>query len=170
MWSLGKVLNTPEVNRVYIGSFNDKPINDVAIGPIGKDLFEKEQEDLLSDLKDIPRKACDRRINEFVKRARAAKIHAYIISHLKKEMPAMMGKAKAQQRLIDNLDEEFAKVQREYHLPAGDFPSIEHFKEVLSGYNFDKFEKIKLKMIQSVDDMLGYDIPELLRKFRNPYD
>ena len=49
-------------------------------------------------------------INEFVKRARAAKIHAYIISHLRKEMPAMMGKAKAQQRLIDNLEDEFAKV------------------------------------------------------------
>lgn len=49
-------------------------------------------------------------INEFVKRARAAKIHAYIISHLKKEMPAMMGKAKAQQRLIDNLVDEFGKV------------------------------------------------------------
>lgn len=49
-------------------------------------------------------------INEFVKRARAAKMHAYIISHLKKEMPAMMGKAKAQQRLIDNLKEEFGKV------------------------------------------------------------
>lgn len=170
MWSLGKVLNTPEVNRVYIGSFNDKPINDAAIGPIGKDLFEREQEDLLSDLKDIPRKACDRRINEFVKRARAAKIHAYIIGHLKKEMPTMMGKAKVQQRLIDKLDEEFGKVQREYHLPAGDFPNVEHFKEVLSGYNFDKFEKIKLKMIQTVDDMLGYDIPDLLRKFRNPYD
>lgn len=45
-----------------------------------------------------------------MKRARAAKIHAYIISHLKKEMPAMMGKAKAQQRLIDNLEDEFAKV------------------------------------------------------------
>lgn len=49
-------------------------------------------------------------INEFVKRARSAKIHAYIISHLKKEMPAIMGKAKAQQKLIDNLDVEFAKV------------------------------------------------------------
>lgn len=49
-------------------------------------------------------------VNEFVKRARAAKIHAYIIGHLKKEMPAMMGKAKAQQRLIDNLGDEFAKV------------------------------------------------------------
>jgi len=49
-------------------------------------------------------------INEFVKRARSAKIHAYIISHLKMEMPAMMGKAKVQQRLIDNLEDEFKKV------------------------------------------------------------
>nr|XP_025608506.1 EH domain-containing protein 1 isoform X3 [Arachis hypogaea] len=170
MWSLGKVLNTPEVMRVYIGSFNDKPINDAVSGPIGKELFEKEQEDLLSDLKDIPKKACDRRINEFVKRARAAKIHAYIISHLKKEMPAMMGKAKAQQKLIDNLAAAFGKVQREFHLPPGDFPDVEHFRETLSGYNFDKFEKLKPKMIQAVDDMLGYDIPNLLKSFRNPYD
>lgn len=170
MWSLGKVLNTPEVTRVYIGSFNDKPINGAAAGPIGKELFEKEQEDVLADLKDIPKKACDRRINEFVKRARAAKIHAYIISHLKKEMPAMMGKAKAQQRLIDNLDLEFGKVQREFHLPAGDFPNVEHYREVLSGYSIDKFEKLKPKMIQAVEDMLGYEIPDLLKNFRNPYD
>ncbi|THG16684.1 hypothetical protein TEA_011400 [Camellia sinensis var. sinensis] len=99
MWSLGKVLNTPE-----------KPVNEAVAGPTGKELFEKEQDDLFSDLEGIPKKACDRRINEFVKRARAAKIHAYIIGHLKKAMPAMMGKAKAQQKLIDNLEDEFAKV------------------------------------------------------------
>ncbi|WOK94266.1 EH domain-containing protein 1 [Canna indica] len=155
MWSLGKVLNTPEVARVYIGSFNDKPINEAAVGPLGKELFEKEQDDLLADLKDIPKKACDRRINEFVKRARAAKIHSYIISHLKNEMPAMLGKAKAQQKLIDNLENQFAKVQREYHLPAGDFPNVEHFREVLGGYSIDKFEKLKPKMVQAVDDMLA---------------
>ncbi|KAG9159981.1 hypothetical protein Leryth_005719 [Lithospermum erythrorhizon] len=170
MWSLGKVINTPEVMRVYIGSFNDKPINEAAAGPLGRELFEKEQDDLLTDLKDIPKKACDRRINEFVKRARAAKIHAYIIGHLKKEMPAMIGKTKTQQKLIDNLADEFAKVQREHHLPPGDFPHVDQFKEVLSGYNFDKFEKLKPKMVQAVDDMLGYDIPDLLKNFRNPYD
>lgn len=48
----------------YFGSsFNDKPINDAVSGPIGKELFEKEQDDLLSDLKDIPKKACDRRVS-----------------------------------------------------------------------------------------------------------
>ena len=49
------------------------------------------------------------------------------------------------------------------------FPNVEQFREVLSGYNIDKFEKLKPKMIQAVDDMLGYDIPELLKNFRNPY-
>ncbi|CAL5360758.1 unnamed protein product [Camellia sinensis] len=92
-------------------SFNEKPVNEAVAGPTGKELFEKEQDDLLSDLKGIPKKACDRRINEFMKRARAAKIHAYIIGHLKKEMPAMMGKARAQQKLIDNLEDEFAKLE-----------------------------------------------------------
>lgn len=88
MWSLGKVLNTPEVARVYIGynfsrlhslskfginnsllifclfdrSFSDKPINKEALDAMGKELFEKEQDDLLLDLIDIPKKACDRRV------------------------------------------------------------------------------------------------------------
>ena len=44
-------------------SFNDKPVNVAATGPLGKELFEKEQEDLLSDLKDIPKKACDRKVS-----------------------------------------------------------------------------------------------------------
>ncbi|KAM3201571.1 EH domain-containing protein 1 [Capsicum annuum] len=200
MWSLGKVLNTPEVVRVYIGSFNDKPVNEEAVGPMGKDLFEKEQDDLLDDLIDIPKKACDRRINEFVKRARAAKIHSYIISHLKKEMPALMGKSKTQQKLIQNLDNIFEKVsflthlcfydlslfifqafayvefsfatqvQKEFRLPAGDFPSVDHFREVITQYNIDDFDKLKPKMIQAVDDMLSNDIPELLKNFRNPYE
>jgi len=47
-------------------SFNDKPVNESAVGPLGKELFEREQDDLLSDLKDIPKKACDRRVIFFL--------------------------------------------------------------------------------------------------------
>jgi len=58
-------------------------------------------------------------VNEFVKRVRAAKIHILIMGHLRKKMPAMMGKAQAQEKLLANLQAEFGMVQREYHLPAG---------------------------------------------------
>lgn len=63
-------------------------------------------------------------INEFVKRARAAKIHSYIMGHLKKEMPAMMGKQKAQQRLIDNLEDEFAKVLLQFDMLLSSWMSL----------------------------------------------
>lgn len=105
-----------------------------------------------------------------MKRARAAKIHAYIMNQLKKEMPSWIGKAKAQQRLVDNLEAVFQKIQKDHHLPAGDFPNVETFRMSLNGYNIDRFERTKPKMIQAVDDMLAYDIPKLLKSFRNPYE
>ena len=43
-------------------SFNDRPSNEGIDGPIGRELFEREHDDLIADLKDIPKKACDRRV------------------------------------------------------------------------------------------------------------
>jgi hypothetical protein len=54
------------ISPFFCSSFNDKPVNDAVSGPIGKELFEKEQEDLPSDLKDIPKAACDRRVGLFI--------------------------------------------------------------------------------------------------------
>lgn len=58
-------------------------------------------------------------VNEFVKRIRAAKIHIMIMGHLRKQMPAMMGKQKAQEKMMRNLADHFSLVQREHHLPLG---------------------------------------------------
>lgn len=58
-------------------------------------------------------------VNEFVKRVRAARIHILIMGHLRKQMPVVMGKSKAQEKMLANLNREFAAVQREHHLPAG---------------------------------------------------
>lgn len=46
MWSLGKVLGTPEVCRVYVGSFWSKPLQFDS----NRVLFELESKDLLNDL------------------------------------------------------------------------------------------------------------------------
>ena len=59
-----------------------------------------------------------------MKRVRAAKIHILIMGHLRKQMPAMMGKQKAQEKLLRNLPEHFSFVQREYHLPVGAFHTL----------------------------------------------
>ena len=70
MWSLGKVLNTPEVARVYIGSFWDNPLH----FDMNRKLFELEEQDLFHDLQSLPRNAALRKLNDLIKRARLAKV------------------------------------------------------------------------------------------------
>ncbi|KAG8382749.1 hypothetical protein BUALT_Bualt05G0109700 [Buddleja alternifolia] len=82
-------------------SFIDKPVNEAHVGPVQNDFFEKEQEALLLDLIDIPKKACRR---------------------------------------------------------------------FQSRYKIDDFENLNSKMIQTIDDMLQYDISQLLKNFRNLED
>lgn len=72
MWSLGKVIQTPEVLRVYLTSFwVEKPAN---CFEDCRDLIEAEQKDLLKDLRNLRRNAAIRKVNDIVKRARIAKV------------------------------------------------------------------------------------------------
>lgn len=70
MWSLGKVMNTPEVARVYIGSFWDQPLH----FDMNRRLFELEEMDLFNDIQTLPRNAVLRKLNDLIKRARLAKV------------------------------------------------------------------------------------------------
>jgi len=169
MWSLGKVFKSPEVCRVYVGSFNaDAPINEEK-NPYGRPLFEAEQKELLASLYDIPQRSCDRKINEFVKRVRAAKIHLLLVGHLRKQMPSMFGRDKAQKKLLDDLPTHFHQVMREHHLPAGDFPDPARFAEILSAFDLSAFPKLTKEMLKQIDNVLSIDIPNLVKQFDNPY-
>ena len=70
MWSLGKILNSPEVPKVYVGSFQSGPL----CNTVNKKLFEGEEEDFFSDLSRLPRDATMRKVNDLVKRARLARV------------------------------------------------------------------------------------------------
>jgi EH domain-containing protein 1 len=71
MWSLGKVFETPEVVRVYIGSFWEKP----PANPNTAGLIIAEMEDLLGDLRALPSQSAVRKVNELVKRMRLLRAH-----------------------------------------------------------------------------------------------
>lgn len=70
MWSLGKVIDTPEVLRVYIGSFWAHPLRNTD----NRKLFEAEAQDLFKDIQSLPQKAAVRKLNDLIKRARLAKV------------------------------------------------------------------------------------------------
>ena len=110
MWAMGKVTKTPEVLRVYTGSFWDQPL----LHSENAKLFELEEQELMSDLKNLPRNSAVRKINEIVKRARKCKVHAYIMSYLRSQMPSMTGKQKKQESLIRDLPSVFRTVMKKY--------------------------------------------------------
>ncbi|ETM00403.1 hypothetical protein L917_02847 [Phytophthora nicotianae] len=165
MWSLGKVLKTPEVMRVYLGSFWSQPRQqhgEDGSGSTPEALFDAEERDLLDELRALPQHAAVRKVNELVKRARLAKVHACILGHLRDKMPAVFGMEKKQRELLENMAENFREVQRKYHLPPGDFPPIDAFVRQCADRKFTKFPSLKSRELQDIDDMLTKDIPALM--------
>ncbi|KAK7141179.1 hypothetical protein R3I93_015362 [Phoxinus phoxinus] len=162
MWSLGKIINTPEVVRVYIGSFWAQPL----LIADNRKLFEAEEKDLFNDIQSLPRNAALRKLNDLIKRARLAKVHAYIISSLKKEMPSVFGKDSKKKELIANLGAIYEKIQKEHNISPGDFPNLKKMQDLLASQDFTKFPVMKPKLMDSVEDMLGNDIAKLMTLVR----
>jgi len=167
MWSLGKVFMTPEVCKVYVGSFNTEPIRT----DVNKmhEIFQMEHDALLNDLMNIPAKSCDRKVNEFVKRTRALRTHMMIIGDLWKQMPTAFGHDKKQKKLLANMEEEFRKTMMENNLPPGDLPNPERFAAILEPMQLHKFPRVDKKALASIEEVLTQDIPALMQRFGNPF-
>ncbi|XP_058876313.1 EH domain-containing protein 2-like [Acipenser ruthenus] len=162
MWSLGKVFDTPEVVRVFIGSFWSEPL----LVPDNRKLFELEEQDLFTDIQNLPRNAALRKLNDLVKRARLVRVHAHIISYLKKEMPSVFRKDNKKKDLINKLPVIFAKIQLEHHISPGDFPDCAKMQEQLAVHDFSKFHSLKPALLASLDELLSSDIAKLMPLLR----
>ena len=158
MWSLGKIMGTPEVVRVYIGSFWDRPMQDAS----NRQLFEMEQEDLFADIQTLPRTAAVRKLNEMIKRAKLAKVHAIILAHLRSEMPTLFGKQAKKEQLIKDLAIVFNSLHKRNNIPAGDFPSVKKMQSQLVEHDFGTFQKLNVQLLEAVDHMLCTDILKLM--------
>lgn len=104
-----------------------------------------------------------RKINELVKRARMAKVHTYIIAHLRNQF-GWFGKEKTQEKLLHGLLTEFKKVQQKHNLPMGDFPHVARFRETLTRFQINKFPKLPEKMMEEMEQVLSVDIPRLMKQ------
>jgi len=158
MWSLGKVVQTPEVMRVYISSFWDNEYQNKE----SSKLFDAEKRDLLEDLLSLPRNTTIRKVNEMVKRARMIRVHAQILSHLKSKMPSIFGKESKQIELINNLPKEFEEIQKLHKIPAGDFPDIEKYRQKLLDKNFSNFPKYSERLMNILEEVLSINLPHLM--------
>ncbi|KAG7314580.1 hypothetical protein KOW79_021883 [Hemibagrus wyckioides] len=161
MWSLGKVIWTPEVLRVYIGSFWSSPFRTSE----NRVLFEREEEDLFNEIQNLPRNSALRKLNDLVKRARLVRTHAYIVSFLKEEMP-LFRRGNKKRDLIYDLPVVFTRIQQRHQISAGDFPDCAKMQERLMDCDFTKFKSLKPKHIAGLDELLTCDIAKLMPLLR----
>eukprot|EP00563_Minutocellus_polymorphus_P001367 CAMPEP_0181032174 /NCGR_PEP_ID=MMETSP1070-20121207/6606_1 /TAXON_ID=265543 /ORGANISM="Minutocellus polymorphus, Strain NH13" /LENGTH=567 /DNA_ID=CAMNT_0023109563 /DNA_START=134 /DNA_END=1837 /DNA_ORIENTATION=- len=166
LWSLGKTMSSPEVARVYVGSFWQEPLRNMD----NAELFEAEERDLMKDLAILPRQSAVRKINELVKRVRKVKTLAYIIGYLKTQMPALMGKEKKQQKLINDLPNVFRTILKKYNLAPGDFPDITKFSSKLKEVQFSEFKSISEKHLEELELCLTRDVPKLMEALPSEKD
>jgi hypothetical protein len=165
MWALGKVVRTPEVMRVYLGTFTDQPFKNEEF----RILYEAEQRDLISDLFQLPRNSAVRKVNELVKRCRLLRCHMHIIAHLRSKMPWLIGKEDTQKELIKNLSAQYREIEITKQLPLGDFPNIAFMQNRLSYYSdFTQFPQESERLRNSVEQVLTIDLPSLMKVIQPP--
>lgn len=168
MWSLGKVFETPEVCRVYIGTFWDTPPRN----PETADLIQMEMDDLMRDLRELPRQSAVRKVNDLVKRMRSVRAHTYVVHELRDAMPSMFGKEKKQRALVESLDNTFRSVHKKRNIPPGDFPDLNKFKSVAREMDFTEFPRIdgsrlkNGKLMTELDRAMSEDIPRLMENLQ----
>jgi len=159
MWALGKVIETPEVARVYVGSFWDEPLEAHELST----LFEQEKGDLYEQIQQLPRSATVQKMNDLSKRARLAKAHALLLEHLRSAMPTLWGQSEKQEELLKKLPSAYLEVSRQYNVPLGDFPDPDAMRAKLESQDFTKFTRLDASKLEKLDVLLSVDIPALLR-------
>jgi len=156
MWNLHRVMDTPEITRVYIGSFWDEPLQ----SDENKPLFEHEENELYSHLAQLPKQSSGRKVNDMIKRARLLKVHVHLLDYLRDMLP-MFGKEEKQQELILQLPGLYKEVASKRGLSLGDFPPVEFMQRKLLTVSFKQFPKLEKRMIDALDHMLSVEMPKL---------
>lgn len=153
------MVNTPEVVRVYLGSFWDKPYKNRE----NEALFRREQQDLLDDLNSLPSENTTRKLNEMVKRARLLRAHVHVLDYLRQAMPSLFGSDKEKAKLIAKLPAILGEISRTRKIPVGDFPPVEVYAKALEKHDFRKFKELHAKTAQEVEEILTRDLPRFMR-------
>ena len=158
LWNLGKILSGAEVTRIYVGSFQDKEI----ARPEFTSLFEKDRDVLMKHLKDLPTLCGMRKVNEMVKRISLNIANICILGHLRSKMPALYGGEQMKKKLIDTLQEQYQEVSLKYNIDISAFPDAAEFGAKLQLFDFYKFPKIDLTVLQRLRLILQNEIPRIV--------
>ena len=133
MFNVGKILQTPEVVRVFIGSFWDEPLRHAEYEKV----FRKDRCALIDEIEGLEASTAARKVDDLVRRGRLALVHAHLCTHIRAHyLPSLLTRLfvpgatkRALERVLGDLDVIFAAVLRARgeELSEGDFPAPDVF-------------------------------------------
>ena len=167
MWSMGKIFDSPEVVRVYTGSYwNGALVNDDF-----ERMFAKDEQLLVRELVDLPRCAAERKVNQMVNRIRLVKVHICILGTISKMTPRFFGRKKSREQILNELDVIMDNVRVQFDLSKGDMPNSEEFAKCLQNFpDFSVFPSTDLALISRLDSLIEKDIPNIVSEADNVAD
>jgi hypothetical protein len=169
LWSMGKLFHTPEVVRVYTGSFWDKPLlhDDFA------NMFDADENWLLDELMGLPSVSAERKVNAVVKRIRLVKVHICILGYLRAQMPRWwFGRhSSVRTHLLQHLEQVFETVRNLHTLPEGDMPNVDEFRQrLVLVEDFSSFPVLDPKDLELLETILRTELPKVLKGTSNVTD
>uniref|UniRef100_A0AC34G7J9 DUF5600 domain-containing protein n=1 Tax=Panagrolaimus sp. ES5 TaxID=591445 RepID=A0AC34G7J9_9BILA len=132
MWSLSKIMTTPEVPKVFIGSFsipNKNTKNSEVLN-----LFKDDYADLFKELERLP------------------------IQHLSRKMWYKTEKQRALMLRDKKLKAIFLDIKLKYRMAESDMPDYESFKDLASKSYLKSWNKINPKMLVKLEEFLMKDV------------
>lgn len=162
MWSMGKLFKSPEVVRVYTGSYWDEPLKNSDF----QDMFQADEWLLMEELMNLSSVSAERRVNDMVKRIRLVKVHLCILGYLKEQVPWLsLARKRARQNMLNDLDQVFDTVCKRHNLAAGDMPEVDEFREALSAFpDFSELPALDNAALNQLDDLIENDIPNIMKR------
>jgi len=151
MYGLGRVFDTPELKRIYVGSFREDEYD--SISESMHSIFKEDQSILISDLKSLKTDALMEKLNKFINRVKLAKAHATLLDELRKRMP-YFGKDKKKKELIGSLADIYQQVVGINGLAIGELPDVKYMQEKLEKFDFSSIPTLKSTYISNADTVL----------------
>ena len=157
MWSLGKVLNTPEVARVYIGSFWDEKFKTRE----NLNVFKTSQSELLKQIQMLCGKNhLLQKLDRLLERAHQVLVYARIMSHLRSKMTYFHAK-ETQKELLSDLTSIFGSIILEYSLSEADFPDVLKIRQKMAHLDLGSYPALQdytVKELESIASDHGLEL------------
>lgn len=162
LWNLGQVFQTPEVPRVLMSSFWDRPYQQ----DHHAHLFDADKQFLLAELQALPDRSITRKINDMIGRIRLLTTHYSIASHLRSQLPLFMpfgAGSTSRKKLLQRLPELLLEARHLHDLSSGNMPNYDQFKRQLEAMDdvsgLPSWDEADMEML---DHVVVSEISELL--------